>query len=102
VGPPLLKDKCFIAFLGVPRAKHLEGSYIGFYFLPNINPSGPVAPSSHRMRDNPVLGQYTLKSQEIRTWGEIVMESGKYGREWYDGSSKDFLVANPSPRKTTY
>jgi hypothetical protein len=31
------------------------------------------------MRDNPFLGQYTLKSQEIRKWGEIVMESGKYG-----------------------
>jgi hypothetical protein len=41
------------------------------------------------MRDNPFLGQYTLKSQEIRKWGEIMMESGKYGREWYDGSSRD-------------
>jgi hypothetical protein len=102
VGPPFLKDKRFIAFLGDPWAKHLEGSYIGFYLLPNINPSGPSAPSSHRMRDNPFLGQYTLKSQEIRKWGEIVMESGKYGRERYDGSSREFLVANPSPRKTTY
>jgi hypothetical protein len=54
------------------------------------------------MRDNPFLGQYTLKSQEIRKWGEIVMESGKYGWERYDGYSREFLVANPSPRKTTY
>jgi hypothetical protein len=54
------------------------------------------------MRDNPFLGQYTLKSQEIRKWGEIVMESGKYGWEGYDGSSREFLVANPSPRNTTY
>jgi hypothetical protein len=38
------------------------------------------------MRDNPFLGQYTLKSQETRKWREIMMESGKYGREWYDGS----------------
>jgi hypothetical protein len=54
------------------------------------------------MRDNPFLGQYTLKSQEIRKWGEIVMEISKYGRERYDGSSREFLVANPYPRKTTY
>jgi hypothetical protein len=54
------------------------------------------------MRDNPFLGQYTLKSQEICKWGEIVMDSGKYGREQYDGSSRDLLVENPLPRKTTY
>jgi hypothetical protein len=54
------------------------------------------------MRDNPFLGQCTLKSQEIRRWGEIVMKSVKYGWEWYDGSSREFLVANASPRKTTY
>ena len=28
-----------------------------------------------------------------------MMESGKYGRERYDGSLREFLVANP---KTTY
>jgi hypothetical protein len=54
------------------------------------------------MRANPFLGQYTLKSQEIRKWKETMMESGKYGRELYDGSSREFPVANPSPRKTTY
>jgi hypothetical protein len=54
------------------------------------------------MRDNPFLGQYTLKSQEIRRCGEMVMKSGKYGRKQYDGSSREFPVANPSPRKTTY
>ena len=31
-----------------------------------------------------------------------MMESGKYGREWYDGSLREFLVTNESPRKTTY
>ena len=31
-----------------------------------------------------------------------MMESGKYGREQYDGCLMDFLVENPSPRKTTY
>jgi hypothetical protein len=30
------------------------------------------------------------------------MESGKYGRERYDGSLREFLVENRSPRKTTY
>ena len=82
--------------------KHLEELYIGFYILPNNNPYGPSTPSSHRMRDNPFLGQYTLKYQEIRKWGEIVMESGKYGRGWYDGSLMEFLVEKPSPKKTTY
>jgi hypothetical protein len=102
MGPPLLKDRCFIDLLGDPLEKHIEGSYIGFYLLPSIIPSGPSAPSSYRMRDNPFLGQYTLNSQEIRKWGEIMMESGKYGRKWYDGSLREFLVANSSPRKTTY
>jgi hypothetical protein len=74
----------------------------GFYLLPNINPSGPLAPSSHRMRDNPFLDQYTLKSQEIRKWRGTMMESGKYGRKQYDGSLREFPVANASPRKTTY
>jgi hypothetical protein len=60
---------------------NLEGLYIGFYLLPNKNPSGPSAPSSHRMRDSPFLVQYTLKFEDIRKWGETVMESGKYGRE---------------------
>jgi hypothetical protein len=54
------------------------------------------------MRDNPFFGQYTLKSQEIRKWRGKMMESGKYGREWYGSSLREFPVANPSPRKTTY
>jgi hypothetical protein len=54
------------------------------------------------MSDNPLLGQYTLKSQEIRKWRGIMMESGKYGRERYDGSLREFPVAKPSSRKTTY
>jgi hypothetical protein len=102
VGPHFLTDKFFISFLGNPWAKHLEGLYIGFYILPNNNPFGPSTPSSHIMRDNPFLGHYTLKSQEIRKWGVLVMERGKYGQEWCDGSSRDFLVANPFPRETTY
>jgi hypothetical protein len=82
--------------------KHLEGSFTGFYSLPNINPFDPSTSSSHIMRENPFLVQYTLKSQEIRKWGEIVMESSKYGWEWYNGSSREFLVANPFARKNTY
>jgi hypothetical protein len=54
------------------------------------------------MRDNPFLGQYTLKSQEIRKWRGIMMESGKYGHERYNGSLREFPVAKSSPRKTTY
>jgi hypothetical protein len=46
------------------------------------------------MRDNPFLGQYTLKSQEMRKWGVLMMKSGKYGWERYDVFSKEFLVAN--------
>jgi hypothetical protein len=33
------------------------------------------------MTYNPFLGQYTLKSQEIRKQRGIMMENGKYGRE---------------------
>jgi hypothetical protein len=54
------------------------------------------------MRDNPYLGQYTLKSKEIRKWRGTMMESVKYGLDRYDGSLREFPVANPSPRKTTY
>jgi hypothetical protein len=43
------------------------------------------------MRDNPFLVQYTLKSQEKRKWRGIMMESGKYGWEWYDDSLREFL-----------
>jgi hypothetical protein len=48
------------------------------------------------------LGQYTLKSQEIRKQRGIMMENGKYVREWYDGSSRDFPVENSFPKNTTY
>jgi hypothetical protein len=54
------------------------------------------------MRNNTFLGKYTLKSQEIRKWRGTMMESCKYGWEQYDGSVREFLVANPSQRKTTY
>jgi hypothetical protein len=74
----------------------------GFYLLPNTNASGPLAPSFHRMRDNPFLGQCTLKYEDIRKWRGILMENGKYSQEWYDGSSREFPLANPFPRKTTY
>jgi hypothetical protein len=50
------------------------------------------------MRDNPFSGQYTLKSKEIRKCRGIMMESGKYGWEQYDGSLRESLVENPSPR----
>jgi hypothetical protein len=54
------------------------------------------------MRDNPFLIQYTVKPQEIRKRRGIMMENGKYGREWYNGSLRDFPKANPFPKKTTY
>jgi hypothetical protein len=54
------------------------------------------------MRDNPFLGQYTLKSQEIRKWRGIMMENDRYGRERYDGSLRDFPATDPFPKKTTY
>jgi hypothetical protein len=53
------------------------------------------------MRDNPFLGKYTLKYQEIRKWRGIMMKNSKYGREQYDGSLRDFPIANPFPNKTT-
>jgi hypothetical protein len=68
VGSFFLIEKHFIAFSTDPWVEHMEGLYIGFYLLANSNPSSPSSPSSHRMRDNPFLGQYTLKSQETRKW----------------------------------
>jgi hypothetical protein len=80
-----------------------SGRFIqGFYILPNINLSRPLAPSSHRMRYNPFLGQYTLKSQEMRKWMRTMMESAKYVQECYNGSLREFPIENPSPKKTTY
>jgi hypothetical protein len=54
------------------------------------------------MRDNPFMVQYTLKFQDIRKSRGIMIESGKYGHEWYNCSLREFLVANPFPKKTTY
>jgi hypothetical protein len=54
------------------------------------------------MRDNPFLGQYTLNSQETRKHRGKMLENGKYDWEKYDGSLRDFLVANPFPNKTNY
>jgi hypothetical protein len=70
---------CFIAFLGDPLAKHLEGLYKAFIFYPTPIP----------------LGLWLIMVGEM-------MESGKYGKEWYDGSLREFPVGNLSPRKTTY
>jgi hypothetical protein len=51
------------------------------------------------MRDNIFLGQYTPKYQEIRKWREIMMESGKYGREWYNVSLREFPSRKPIPKE---
>jgi hypothetical protein len=51
------------------------------------------------MRENPFLGQYTLKSQEMREIGGTLMESGKYGQKWYDGSSREFPSIKPIPKE---
>jgi hypothetical protein len=37
-GSPLFKDKRFIAFLGDPWTKHLEGLYMYFIFYPKPTP----------------------------------------------------------------
>jgi hypothetical protein len=50
-------------------------------FFTQHQPHGHLSPSSHRMRDDPFLGKYTLKSLEIRKQRGIMMENGKYGRE---------------------
>jgi hypothetical protein len=54
------------------------------------------------MMGNPFLGQYTLKSEEIRKSRGIMMEGGRYVHEKYNGSLREFLVENPFPMKTTY
>jgi hypothetical protein len=54
------------------------------------------------MRDNPFFDQYSLKPQAIRKCRGIMMENGKYVQGRYDGSLRDFPVANSFPKKTTY
>jgi hypothetical protein len=88
--------------LGDPWVKNLKFLYKDFIFYPKPTPLGLQAPSSHRMRDNPFMVQYTLKFQDIRKSRGIMIESGKYGHEWYNCSLREFLVANPFPKKTTY
>jgi hypothetical protein len=45
--------------------KNLEGLWLDFIFF-QLQTYGPSTSSSHEMRDNPFLGQYTRKSQKIR------------------------------------
>jgi hypothetical protein len=40
VGPLYFKDNYFIAFLGDPWEKHLEGLYKAFIFYPTLTPLG--------------------------------------------------------------
>jgi hypothetical protein len=46
MGPLLFKDKCFIAFLGDPWAKHMEHLHKAFIFYPTPNLLGlyPLLP----------------------------------------------------------
>jgi hypothetical protein len=59
----------------------------------SYNTSGPLAPSSHEMRYNPFLGSMNPKTQKMRKWMGRKMEGGKYGREFYNDSSRSYLVA---------
>jgi len=56
--------------------------YFSSYILP-----GPLAPSSHEMRYNPFLCQYTQKYQKKRWWKGWSIKNDKYDWEWYDDSS---------------
>jgi hypothetical protein len=69
-GSPFSYRESFHCFLGESLGE-ASGRFIHriLSFLSNINPSGHSSPSSHRMRDNPFLGQYTLNSKETRKWG---------------------------------
>ena len=40
-----------------------------------------------------------MSNQDENAGGEM-MENGKYGRERYDGSLRDFPIASPFPKKT--
>jgi hypothetical protein len=51
------------------------------------------------MRDNPFLGQYTLKSQEIRKWRGIMMERGKYGQGTVRWLIKGVSSSKPIPKE---
>jgi hypothetical protein len=68
----------------------------------NYIPSGPLSPSSHEMRDDPFLGQYTRKSQNIRRRGDEVWKVVSMTGNGMMTCQGDLLVANPYLRVTTY
>jgi hypothetical protein len=76
-GCPFPYKEAFHCFLGGSLGE-ASGRFIYrlLSLLANNNPSRLSTPSSHRIRDNPFLGQYTLKSQETRKWG--VLGDGKW------------------------
>jgi hypothetical protein len=51
------------------------------------------------MRDNPFLGQYTIKSQAIRKWRGKMMENGKYGQGTIQWLIKGVPISKPIPKE---
>jgi hypothetical protein len=49
-----------------------------FMYDVNYNTSSLLAPSSHEMRYKTFLGSMNLKTQKMRKWRRISVESGKY------------------------
>jgi hypothetical protein len=56
--------------------KHLKVSF----FFQLLLPSGPLSPSSHKVRYNPcIFGQPNAQTSVMGWMGGIKMKSGKYG-----------------------
>ena len=63
--------------------EHIEGSWLDFIFF-QLQASWPSTPSSHEMRNNPFLGQYTWISQKVRRWGDEVWKVTSMFRNCYN------------------
>jgi hypothetical protein len=74
---------------------------LSLYFFIYI-PVGPSSPSSHEMRDNPFLGQYTQKYQKIRRQGDEMWKVVSMIGNGTMNFQQNIPVANPSLRMTTY
>jgi hypothetical protein len=66
--PLFLAKKPFIAFSGIPGEASKGFVLLDFIFCQLLLPSGPLAPSPHKVRYNPLLAWQTQCPNQCRGW----------------------------------
>jgi hypothetical protein len=78
--PLFLAEKPFIAFSGSLGEASEGFNLFDFIFCQQLVPYGPLAPSSHKVRYNPLLAWQTQCPKQCRGWMRgKKMKSDKYG-----------------------